>query len=474
MKKFSTDRKSVSGLKIAYIGGGSRSWAYTLMNDLAQESALSGTVALYDIDFDGAYNNEIIGNKLSARSDVVGKWEYKAYKTIGEALTGADFVAISILPGTFDEMASDVHAPEKYGIYQSVGDTTGPGGIVRTLRTVPMFEEFALAIKEYCPNAWVINFTNPMAACVKTLYKVFPEIKAFGCCHEVFGTQKVMSQMICEKYGFMPERDEIKINVVGINHFTWLTSAKYKEIDAFEVYADYVKAHPNGIDNNDDNWVGISTSNKQKVKFDLFKKYGCIAAAGDRHLAEFCNGSWYLKDPETVEKFGFKLTSVENRKEILKKRLKKAERLASGEEEFKLHDSGEESVRQIKALLGLGDFVTNVNIPNVGQMPNSPTGAIVETNAFFCADTVQPVLAGTLPHTVNAMVTRILEEQETVVDAALYGDYELAFSAFVNNANVNLSLDDARSLFDEMLENTKAYLPYYENYKKQRSESGEQ
>ena len=180
MKNFSTDRKSVSGLKIAYIGGGSRSWAYTLMNDLAQESALSGTVALYDIDFDGAYNNEIIGNKLSARSDVVGKWEYKAYKTIGEALTGADFVAISILPGTFDEMASDVHAPEKYGIYQSVGDTTGPGGIVRTLRTVPMFEEFALAIKEYCPNAWVINFTNPMAACVKTLYKVFPEIKAFG------------------------------------------------------------------------------------------------------------------------------------------------------------------------------------------------------------------------------------------------------------------------------------------------------
>lgn len=474
MKNFSKDRKSVADLKIAYIGGGSRSWAYTLMNDLAQEPALSGTVALYDIDFDAAYNNEIIGNKLSAREDVVGKWKYKAYKAISEALIDADFVAISILPGTFEEMVSDVHAPEKYGIYQSVGDTTGPGGIVRTLRTVPMFEEFANAIKEYCPNAWVINFTNPMAACVKTLYKTFPEIKAFGCCHEVFGTQKVMREMIREKYGFTPDREEIKINVVGINHFTWLTSAKYKEIDVFKLYADYVKEHPNGIDNNDDNWVGISTSNKQKVKFDLFRRYGYIAAAGDRHLVEFCNGCWYLKDPATVEKYGFKLTSVESRKEILKKRLKKAERLATGEEEFNLHDSGEESVRQIKALLGLGDFVTNVNIPNIGQIPNSPMDAIVETNAFFCADTVQPVLAGPVPNNVNAMVMRILEEQETVVEAAIRGDYELAFTAFSNNANINLPIDKARALFDEMLENTKDYLPYYEKYKKERSECGEQ
>ena len=467
MKNYSADRKSVKDLKIAYIGGGSRNWALTLMNDLAKEPALSGTVALYDIDFKAAQNNEIIGNKLSAREDVVGKWEYKAYETIGEALDGADFVAISILPGTFDEMESDVHTPEKYGIYQSVGDTTGPGGIVRTLRTVPMFVEFAKAIKEFCPKAWVINFTNPMAACVRTLYKVFPEIKAFGCCHEVFGTQKVMQRIVRAKYGFMPERDEIKINVVGINHFTWLTSAKYKEIDVFKLYADYVATHPNGVDGNDDNWVGISTLNRHAVKFDLFRRYGYIAAAGDRHLAEFCNGYWYLKDPETVEKYGFKLTSVKSRKELLKNLLEKSQKLVSGEEEFELHDSGEESVRQIKALLGLGDFVTNVNIPNAGQISNNPLGAVLETNAFFCSDTVQPVFAGEVPRNVNAMVMRILEEQEAVVDAALTGNYELAFTAFSNNANVNLPIEEARKLFDEMLENTKAYLPYYEQYKAQ-------
>lgn len=467
MKTFNEDGTKISGLKIAYIGGGSRGWAYTLMKDLAVEPCLSGEVNLYDIDFEAAKKNEKIGNALSAREDVVGDWKYKATKTLAEALQGADFVVISVMPGTFDEMESDVHHPEKYGIYQSVGDTTGPGGIIRALRTVPMFEEFALAIKENCPDAWVINFTNPMTVCVRTLYKVFPQIKAFGCCHEVFGTQSLMAHMLWKKYGVSAKRDEIRINVLGVNHFTWINKAQYKNIDIMKVYEEYVAENPNGSgEHTDENWVNLPCASLQMVKFDLFKRYGVIAAAGDRHLAEFCNGYWYLKDPETVKKYGFTLTSVAYRKNELKERLEYAEKLASGEEQFKLRKSGEESVRQIKALLGLGDFVTNVNIPNVGQVGNNPKNAVVETNAFFSANSVQPLFAGDVPEGVNALVMRIIEEQETVVEAALTGDYELAFTAFANNPNVNLPLDTARKLFNEMLENTKKYLPYYEKYKK--------
>ena len=135
----------VSDINIAYIGGGSRGWAWTLMNDLAKAEDISGEVRLYDIDFDAAKNNEIIGSKIG------GNWSYVATRTIGEALTGADFVILSILPGTFDEMEYDVHSPEKYGIYQSVGDTTGPGGMFRAMRTVPMIREIARAIREYSP-----------------------------------------------------------------------------------------------------------------------------------------------------------------------------------------------------------------------------------------------------------------------------------------------------------------------------------
>jgi alpha-galactosidase len=465
MKTYNEDRSKVSNLKIAYIGGGSSGWAYVLMNDLSKEPNLSGTVDLYDINFDYAKLNEKMGNDLSKRDDVVGKWTYKAVKTLKEALTGADFVFCSILPGTFDEMEVDVHYPEKYGIWQPVGDSTGPGGIIRALRTIPMYKEFALAIKETCPNAWVVNFTNPMSVCVRTLYKVFPEIKAFGCCHEVFGTQKIMASIVEEKYGFKPNRDEILTNVVGVNHFTWLTSARYKDIDVFSLYADYVNSHPDGMGSHtDENWVNLPHESKQKVKFDLFRRYGYIAAAGDRHLCEFCPGNWFLKDPETVKSYDFCLTTLDWRRKNYQELIDRNKSVASGEKPFKIGNSGEESVKQIKALLGLGDFVTNVNIPNKGQVPNNPKDAVVETNAFFSADSVRPVFAGEVPEGVNALVMRIIEEQEMVVEAGLTGNYELAFTAFMNNPNVCLPVDTARKLFNEMLEKTKKYLPYYEDY----------
>ena len=166
-------------IAIAYIGGGSKDWAWKLMSDLADEEKMSGTVRLYDIDFESAYDNEIIGNSLYDRADVKGKWRYKAVKTIEEALIGADFVIISIIPGPLKAMESDIHVPEKYGIYQSVGDTVGPGGFFRALRTIPIYVEFANKIKECCNHAWVINYTNPMSICTRILYEVFPGDKSF-------------------------------------------------------------------------------------------------------------------------------------------------------------------------------------------------------------------------------------------------------------------------------------------------------
>lgn len=462
--------KDVKNVQIAYIGGGSRAWAHNLMNDLAQDEEIGGVVRLYDIDMEGAKINEKIGNDLSAREDVKGKWTYKAYEKIGDALTGVDFVVISILPGTFDEMDSDVHLPEEYGIYQPVGDTTGPGGIVRALRCLPMFREFALAVKEYCPNAWVINFTNPMSACVRTMYKVFHEIKAFGCCHEVFGTQKLLAKILEEKYGVTATRDEIRTNIVGVNHFTFLTEAKYKGMDLLPIYDEYINEHPNGLEQSVEakHWANGAYLTKELVKFNLFKRYGAIAAAGDRHLAEFCPSNWFLGSKEMVEnKYGFSLTTVDWRKIELKQRKQKALDYYNGTP-MALRNTGEETVRQIKALLGLGDFVTNVNIPNVGQVENNPCEVIVETNAFFSGDSVKPVHAGKIPAALNALIMRIIEEQETVVDAALSGDYEKAFVAFLNNPNMCLPEDKARELFDRMLENTKAYLPYYDEYVKSR------
>ena len=122
-------------VKVAYIGGGSRGWARTFMYDLAVQESFCGVVNLYDIDKEAAECNRIIGERIYADPRAVSKWKYRVCDTLDDALQGVDFVMISILPGTFDEMHSDVHTPEKFGIYQSVGDTVGPGGWSRTLRT---------------------------------------------------------------------------------------------------------------------------------------------------------------------------------------------------------------------------------------------------------------------------------------------------------------------------------------------------
>ena len=146
------ERKNCSDIQICYIGGGSQGWAWKLMSDLYLEEALSGTIRLYDIDMDAAKANEAIGNRLFAYEGAKSKWNFVTASSLEEGLKGADFVIISILPATFEEMRSDVHAPEEYGIYQSVGDTVGPGGLFRALRTIPMYEVIANAIKEYCPK----------------------------------------------------------------------------------------------------------------------------------------------------------------------------------------------------------------------------------------------------------------------------------------------------------------------------------
>ena len=230
-------RRSV---KIAYIGGGSKAWARSFMQDLALAPDLAGEVALYDIDVPAAERNQIIGTKIQDKEEALSDFRYTVSETLEEALTGADFVIISILPGTFTQMHTDVHAPEEYGILQSVGDTVGPGGVFRALRTVPVYEEFAEAIRKCCPDAWVFNLTNPMSICVKTLYRCFPQIKAFGCCHEVFHTQDFLCCVLRELTGIEVKREDIYTDASGINHFTWITEARYQNIDLMKLMPEFM------------------------------------------------------------------------------------------------------------------------------------------------------------------------------------------------------------------------------------------
>ena len=449
-------------LKVAYIGGGSRGWAWGFMMDLAMDGDMCGTVRLYDIDRSAAERNEIIGGKISAHPDAVSRWKYEVSDSLAEALTGADFVVISILPGTFEEMRSDVHLPERVSVYQPVGDTVGAGGFMRAMRTIPMFVTIAEAIRDYAPEAWVINYTNPMSLCVRTLYEVFPEIKAFGCCHEVFGTQKLLCAMLETEEGIPGvKRQDLYTTVTGINHFTWLTKASYEGIDLMPLYAKMAdKYFESGYDEGaDKNWMNSHFNCAHRVKFDLFRRYGAIAAAGDRHLAEF-TAPWYTASPEKVREWKFSLTTVDWRVKDLHERLQRSDNLISGKEELKLKPSGEEGHLLLKAVIGLGDLVSNVNIPNRGQIPNLPMGAVVETNALFGSNRIEPIFAGAMPANILPLVARHVYNQENTLTAAMNRDRKLGFSTFMNDPQMaGVSMADGQKLFDDMLENQKAYLP---------------
>ena len=442
-------------IKIAYIGGGSRAWAPHLMADLALSPSLAGEIALYDIDREAAAANVTVGRSIFAHSDARSHFSVEAVERLADALDGAGFVILSIEPGPTTLRFADLEIPQRYGILQTVGDTTGPGGALRALRAIPIYETFARQIMESCPDAWVINYTNPMSLCTAALYAAEPAIKAFGCCHEVFGTQERLAKLVSEWFSTpVPDRREIRLDIAGVNHFTFASAASWNGIDLFPKLREMV-ATPDFFADHSENARARKSAERWfesdgLVAFDFFRRFGALGAAGDRHLAEFV--PWYLPSEESLHRWGVVLTPYEWR-------VRRMASLSRREPDAPLSPSGEEGVDQIHALLGLAPLVTNVNLPNRGQIPGLPDGAVVESYALLDRDHLQPVVAAPLPATIEGHVRRIAEVQGMTLAAAGTRDRELAFQAFLFDPLVRIPTDRAARMFDEMLRYAKELLP---------------
>lgn len=457
---FSSKQRSGSArtpVKIAYIGGGSRQWAIHLMKDLALSNHLTGHLDLYDLDFEAAKFNENLAKDLFNHPTARAKFTVTAQRELSAALKGADFVVISIEPGPTTLRHADLEIPARYGITQTVGDTTGPGGLMRALRSIPIYKFFAHAIMEHCPQTWVINYTNPMAVCTATLYAVEPQIKAIGCCHEVFGTQKMLAELIEKQFKVpRPERQEISLDISGVNHFTWAIRATWDGKDLFPIIRQAISAPDFFKDRSSD---ALASQAKEQwfdhcglVAYDLFRRFGALGAAGDRHLAEFV--PWYLSTENELHRWGVLTTPYAWR---LRRSIKPRD--VNFAPKGMLEPSGEEGVAQMEALVGHQDMVTNINIPNRGQVREVADGIIVETNALISRDKIQPLCAPELPPGAAEMVHRAATEQSLTLRAGLECDFHLALKALMLHPLVRLPLDSATQMLNEMIMETSEFLP---------------
>lgn len=436
-------------IRICIIGGGSRLWAINFMKDLTLRKDIVGTVVLHDIDHEAALNNVSVGERMLRINGDEGRFKYIADDNLYSALALSDLVIIAIEPGKTECRYADLCLPEEYGILETVGDTTGPGGLIRAKRALPLFFDFARAIEKVCPEAWVINYTNPMTLCTAALYRAFPRIKAFGCCHEVFHTEDMLCRLVEKEWGVLPHRRDLSVDITGVNHFTFITSCSWNGHDLMPLVKKKI-SDPETF--SDHTAVAMERKEKEKwfdcdnlIAYEFLRRFGVLGAAGDRHLAEFV--PWFLSDEKYLNSLGVVRTPyswrVKNAEE------KKAK--VFSDEELKASPSGEEGVDIMMALLAGETLKTNMNRPNMGQISYLPEGRIVESLALLGLERITPLVSQNPPLAVQNLVRRISDEQQTALDAIWEGNDDLLFSAFLMDPLVSIPVNKARELFERML-----------------------
>jgi alpha-galactosidase len=451
-------------LDIGYVGGGSRNWGQVLINDLALTEEFCGTVYLYDVDHESAEENAEFGEWVQSHDEAVADWEYVATDDLETALADVDFVVLSTQDPPGETFQHDLLVPEEYGIYQTVGDTVGPGGAFRAMRSVPQYREIAATVREQCPDAWVINYTNPMTVCTRTLYEEYPDINAVGLCHEVSTVQDEIGEMIERHTDHdAPDGTAIDVNVKGVNHFTFIDEARWRNRDLFDVLdaeLDRLEPLPNHDPAEAPNEPPYIRHNHH-IKFDLYRRFGMYGAAGDRHLAEFV--PWYLdvEDRSGIWRWATLVTPGEHRTQAREEQDDERRAMIEGEEDYEFMDSGEEFVGMLKALTGIEPMRTNLNFPNRGQVDGLQAGAVVETNALVTADSVKPVASGGFPPSLRSILRTHVSNQEELVAAGFEGDLDRAFNAFSNDPLVTTDAETTRDLFTELVDLEREYLQDY-------------
>ena len=439
-------------MKLTFMGAGSTVFAKNVIGDtLLCESFHDAEIALYDIDEKRLEESYLLITSMN-KSINEGRASIKKYLGVEnrkEALRGAHFVVNAIQVGLYDPCTIiDFEIPKKYGLRQTIGDTLGIGGIFRGMRTIKVMKEFAADIEEVCPNAWLLNYTNPMAIVAGYMQR-YTKVKTIGLCHSV----QVCVPHLFEELGMNYKSEECSYKIAGINHMAWLLDIHDK--NGNDIYPEIRRL------------AKLKNQNEKHgdmVRFDYIDKFGYYCTESSEHNAEY--NPFYIKRgrDDIIEKFNIPLDEYLRRcvNQIAKWGKQREELMAGGNV---THTRSREYASHImEAMWTNTPYTIGGNVINNGLIPNLPSEACVEVTCVVDINGITPTYAGPLPTQLAAMNSTNIYPQLLTIEAAHTGKRETLYQAAMMDPHTaaELSTDEIVAMCDELIEaHTKAGYPIF-------------
>ena len=434
--------------KIVIIGAGSHVFSRHLISDILSYPELrDSTITLMDIDKEPLDLIAAFARKLVEQHGFETKIEPTTNRR--EALAGADYVVVTIRVGGMQLLWADIQIPAKYGIEQGVGDTIGPGGVFYGSRHIPVILDICHDMEELCPDAWLINYTNPMAM-ICWAVNDYTHIKSVGLCHSVQGTSAQLA-----KYLGAP-LDELSYWAAGINHMAWFLELKWRGEDAYPLLREKFK-DPEIYSGPGAGWTGPDI-----VRVEIFKAFGYFNTESSLHMAEYVPYFRKKERPELSERFG--LVGLRPYVEVVEKSKREGDeglrqQLSSGHK-FTISRSLEYGTTIIHSIETGTPSRINGNVKNNGLITNLLEGCCVEIPCLVDKKGISPCYVGDLPPQCAALNRTNINLQELAVRGIVEKDKTKIFQSILLDplTSAILTIDETRQMVDEMFKAETEYL----------------
>lgn len=432
--------------KITFMGAGSTVFAKNVLGDCMMTPALEeSTIALYDIDPDRLKESALMLENINKNAG--GKAHIESYLGVEnrkEALKGANYVVNAIQVGGYDPCTiTDFEIPKKFGLKQTIADSLGIGGIFRALRTIPVMVDFAKDMEEVCPDAWFLNYTNPMAMLTGAMLRM-TNIKTVGLCHSV----QVCCPGLLEGLG-IPYDDQVQWKIAGINHQAWLLEVSR---DGKDLYPE-IKAKA----------AARTEKHNDMVRYEIMKRFGYYVTESSEHNSEYM--PYFIKDkyPELIERFNIPLDEYPRRciEQIAKWNTQRDELVHNKQ---LTHERSKEYASYIMEAMETDvPYKFGGNVMNTGLITNLPQNAVVEVPCLVDKSGVCPTYIGALPEQCAAMNRTNINVQLLTIEAARTLDKEYIYRAAMMDPHTaaELSIDDIVKMCDALIEAHEGWMPKF-------------